>query len=154
MKEKAVEVAIVGAGTAGLYALSRARRQTGNVVIFDGGKLGTTCARVGCMPSKMLIHSSDNLAGARELEVAGKDIRLDGTEMMRSLRERRDRLAGSVIKRINTLFSELLVRDDAAFREPMVLEAGGSIYRCRAIVLASGTSPALPRAGGRRKGRS
>ncbi|MDP8236526.1 MAG: dihydrolipoyl dehydrogenase [Candidatus Erginobacter occultus] len=144
MKEHAVDVAVVGAGTAGLYALSRARRNTDQVVVFDGGPLGTTCARVGCMPSKMLIHSSDNLAGARAGDVTGQNIRLDGGEIMNSLRRRRDRLAGEVIERIDSHFSDLLVRDYAAFREPMVLEAGGSIYRCRAIVLACGTSPVLP----------
>ncbi len=144
MKEKEIDVAVVGAGTAGLYALSRARKKTGEVVIFDGGPLGTTCARVGCMPSKMLIHSSDNLAGARAGDVAGKDIHLAGAEMMNSLRERRDRLAGEVIARIDSHFSDLLIRDYAAFREPMVLEADGTSYRCRAIVLACGTSPALP----------
>lgn len=144
MKEKAVGVAVVGAGTAGLYALSRARKKTGKAVLFDGGPLGTTCARVGCMPSKMLIHSSDNLAGARSADVAGKEIRLAGAEMMDSLRARRDRLAGQVLKRINTLFSGMLVPEYASFKEPMVLEAGGTLYRCRAIVLACGTSPVLP----------
>ncbi len=88
MKEREVDVAVVGAGTAGLYALSRARRKTDQVVIFDGGPLGTTCARVGCMPSKMLIHSSDNLAGARAADVTGQNIHLDGGEMMKSLRRR------------------------------------------------------------------
>lgn len=144
MKEKKVDVAVVGAGTAGLYALGRARRKTDNLVILDGGVLGTTCARVGCMPSKMLIHGSDNLAGAREAEVAGENIRLDGAEMMRSLRERRDRLAGGVVKRNEPLFRKLLVREYATFRDPMVLEAGGTAYRCRAIVLACGTTPTLP----------
>ncbi len=144
MKEKSVDVAVVGAGTAGLYALSRARRKTAQVVIFDGGPLGTTCARVGCMPSKMLIHSSDNLAGAGELDVGGENIRLNGPEMMRSLRERRDRLAGGVVKNNQALFKKYLVRNYASFREPMVLEAGETIYRCRAIVLACGTSPVLP----------
>ncbi len=153
MKEQTVDVAVVGAGTAGLYALSRARRKAGKVVIFDGGPLGTTCARVGCMPSKMLIHSSDNLAGAREPDVSAKEIRLDGVEMMRSLRERRDRLAGGVVKRNQPLFRKLLVRDWAAFREPMVLEAGGEAYRCRAIVLACGAAPVLPPGWAKQEGR-
>jgi len=144
MREREVDVAVVGAGTAGLYAVNRARRKSEKVVIFDGGTLGTTCARVGCMPSKMLIHSSDNLAGAREPDVAGENIRLDGPEMMRSLRERRDRLAGGVVRNNEALFKKHLIRDYASFRKPMVLEAGGEAYRCRAIVIACGTEPVLP----------
>lgn len=144
MGEREIDVAVVGAGTAGLYAINQARRKSEKVKIFDGGVLGTTCARIGCMPSKMLIHSSDNLAGVREPDVAGENIRLDGAEMMRSLRERRDLLAGGVVTNNQALFEKYLVRDWAAFREPMVLEAGGAAYRCRAIVLACGTSPVLP----------
>ncbi|MFH1037376.1 MAG: FAD-dependent oxidoreductase [PVC group bacterium] len=64
MKTRTIDVAIVGAGTAGMYALSRAIRGGGEVVIFEGGELGTTCARVGCMPSKMLVHSGENDAAA------------------------------------------------------------------------------------------
>ena len=37
-----VDVAIIGAGSAGLYALSQVRRQTDNYVLINGGELGTT----------------------------------------------------------------------------------------------------------------
>lgn len=47
-----VDVAIIGAGSAGLFALSQVRKQTDNYVLINGGELGTTCARVGCMPSR------------------------------------------------------------------------------------------------------
>ena len=54
-----VDVAILGAGSAGLFALSQVRRETDNYVLINGGELGTTCARVGCMPSKSLIRISE-----------------------------------------------------------------------------------------------
>jgi len=50
--ERIVDVAIIGTGSAGLFALSKVRRATDNFVIINGGELGTTCARVGCMPSR------------------------------------------------------------------------------------------------------
>jgi len=55
-----VEVAIIGAGSAGLYAMSQIKRFTDNFVLIDGGELGTTCARVGCMPSKVLIQIAED----------------------------------------------------------------------------------------------
>ena len=42
-----VDVAIIGAGSAGLFALSQVRKETDNYVLIDGGELGTTCARGG-----------------------------------------------------------------------------------------------------------
>ena len=45
-----VRIAILGAGTAGLTALSQVRKHTDDFVIINHGPYGTTCARVGCMP--------------------------------------------------------------------------------------------------------
>ena len=55
-----VDVAIIGAGTAGLSARSLVARETDNYVVIDDGPLGTTCARVGCMPSKVLIQVAND----------------------------------------------------------------------------------------------
>ncbi len=55
-----VKYIILGAGSSGLTALSRIREETDDFVMINGGALGTTCARVGCMPSKALIHCADH----------------------------------------------------------------------------------------------
>lgn len=54
MKQLNVDVAIIGGGTAGLGAYRAAKAHTTSVVMIEGGPYGTTCARVGCMPSKLL----------------------------------------------------------------------------------------------------
>jgi len=53
------DVAIIGAGTAGMSAWRAARAHTERVVLIEGGPYGTTCARVGCMPSKLLIAAAE-----------------------------------------------------------------------------------------------
>ncbi|MFW6350683.1 MAG: FAD-dependent oxidoreductase, partial [Thiohalospira sp.] len=55
---RTVRLAIIGAGTAGITAFQEARRITDEVVLIEGGPGGTTCARVGCMPSKLLIAAA------------------------------------------------------------------------------------------------
>jgi len=55
MNKREVDVAIIGAGTAGMVAYQRVRKATDKVVLIEGEQYGTTCARVGCMPSKLLI---------------------------------------------------------------------------------------------------
>ena len=52
-----VDVAIIGAGHAGLNAVKEVKKQTDNWVLINGGDLGTTCARVGCMPSKAITNA-------------------------------------------------------------------------------------------------
>src|SRR5690625_7870087 len=62
---------IVGAGTAGLAALNEARRYTDRVLLISDGPSGTTCARVGCMPSKALLAVAGAAAAPSRLAAAG-----------------------------------------------------------------------------------
>ena len=59
-EERQVDVAIIGCGSAGLYTMSKVRPAGKSVVMIDGGELGTTCARVGCMPSKAAIQVAED----------------------------------------------------------------------------------------------
>src|SRR6185312_10220614 len=54
-----VDVAVIGAGTAGLGAYRAARAAGARTVLIESGPYGTTCARVGCMPSKLLIAAAE-----------------------------------------------------------------------------------------------
>ncbi|HSW52932.1 MAG TPA: FAD-dependent oxidoreductase, partial [Sulfuricaulis sp.] len=54
-----LDVVIIGAGTAGLSALREVRKRTQSFVIVNHGPWGTVCARVGCMPSKVLIEAAN-----------------------------------------------------------------------------------------------
>ncbi|MEW8562239.1 MAG: FAD-dependent oxidoreductase, partial [Candidatus Thiodiazotropha sp.] len=56
MAEQHVDVVILGSGTAGLNATSRVGPSGKRFLLVNGGEPGTTCARVGCMPSKALIQ--------------------------------------------------------------------------------------------------
>ncbi|MEP6998634.1 MAG: FAD-dependent oxidoreductase, partial [Betaproteobacteria bacterium] len=47
------DVAIIGAGTAGLAAYRTVKAAGQRALLIEGGPYGTTCARVGCMPSKL-----------------------------------------------------------------------------------------------------
>ncbi|MFN7307482.1 MAG: FAD-dependent oxidoreductase, partial [Acetobacteraceae bacterium] len=59
MDTRKVDVAIIGAGTAGLNARREVEKQGGRPLMIEGGAYGTTCARVGCMPSKLLIAAAE-----------------------------------------------------------------------------------------------
>src|SRR3546814_17527301 len=59
MKLVKTDVAIIGAGTAGLSAYRAVKSAGLNAVLIEGGLPGTTCARVGCMPSKLLIAAAE-----------------------------------------------------------------------------------------------
>ena len=60
MEKREVDVAIIGVGTAGMVAYQRVRKATDNVVLIEANRYGTTCARVGGMPSKLPLAAADN----------------------------------------------------------------------------------------------
>ena len=66
MAEQDVDGAIIGAGTAGLAAYRLVREHTERLVLIEGGPHGTACARVGCMPSKLLIAAEAAIRVAME----------------------------------------------------------------------------------------
>ena len=59
MKAVQADVAVIGAGTAGLAAFSAAKAAGANIVLIEDGEYNTTCARPGCMPSRPLIGAAE-----------------------------------------------------------------------------------------------
>jgi len=71
MTELDCDVAVIGAGTAGMAAERSARRAGAKTLLIDDGFVGTTCASVGCMPSKLLIaaaHAAREICKAVEVQ--------------------------------------------------------------------------------------
>ncbi len=148
MSEHDLDVAILGAGTAGMTAYRQARKYTGRVALIDGGTLGTTCARVGCMPSKLLIAAANarhaaQQAGPFGLEVG--DVGVDGRAVMKRVREERDRFVGFVRDALEGFDQSNIIRQNARFADnnTLVLEDGSKLT-ARATVIATGSRPHIP----------
>ena len=92
-----VDVAVIGAGSAGLPAFRAARKHTENLVLIEGGVYGTTCARVGCMPSKLLIAAAE----AAAVETKSKKIAEMQAELAKMERGQRAREEAARIETVN-----------------------------------------------------
>src|SRR5688572_13092807 len=143
-----VDVAVIGAGTAGLAAYRAAKAAGRRAVIIEGGPYGTTCARVGCMPSKLIIAAAEAahaIERAPGFGVHGGEVRIDGREVMARVRRERDRFVGFVLKGIESIPEADRIRGYAWFLDPNTLEVvDGPVIRARAIVIATGSRPAVP----------
>src|SRR5438034_6178818 len=101
-----VDVAVIGAGTAGLAAYRAASSAGARVVLIEGGVYGTTCARVGCMPSKLLIAAAEAahaIGRAPGFGVHGGEVRVDGQAVMARVKRERDRFVGFVTQGIDNI---------------------------------------------------
>lgn len=154
MKTLETDVAVIGAGTAGMGAWWAARKHTPHVLLIESGPYGTTCARVGCMPSKLLIAAAEAAHQARHADLFGVHagpVHVDGRAVMRRVRSERDRFVGFVVESVEGWPAELRLRGVARFVDDHTLDvrsSAGETVRVRAarIVIATGSHPAVPRA--------
>ena len=139
------DVAIIGAGTAGLNALKEVRRAGKSFVLIDQGPLGTTCARVGCMPSKAVLHAGALKQGSAFIGTdAGCATGAAPDALWQAARKMRDTLAKGAADRTNAAAGENLVMGRARFIAPDAVEVGGRRVVAKAFVVAAGSRPLVP----------
>jgi dihydrolipoamide dehydrogenase len=156
MSLREVDIAIIGGGTAGMSAYREVRKHTDSIALIEGGPFGTTCARVGCMPSKLLIapaRARHQLSLLPAFGIHSDAGMVDGRAVMRRVREERDRFVGFVLDAVEGFDPAHIVRAHAAFEDPhtLVLTAAddGSApafdrIRAKRIIIATGSRPNIP----------
>ena len=144
---KEYDVAIIGAGTAGLTAQEEVVKHTDNYVLIDDGPLGTTCARVGCMPSKALIAMADDFHKCSFFDEYGihgaKGLVPDHKKIMARVRSMRDEFSGGVIQEMSG-FMDKVIRKRARFIDANTLDLGDETIRAKSIIIATGSKPFIP----------
>jgi len=147
-----VDVAIIGAGTAGLYALREVRRAQKSFALIDSGPLGTTCARVGCMPSKAALHAAELWAvrqTQQEFGVRGTEsLSIDRRAAWAKVRELRDSFAGRAAGNATQAAGEHLLMGRARFLKPTLIavetDEGEQYVEAKAVIIAVGSRPVVP----------
>ena len=147
MNKLTVDVAVIGTGTAGLAAYRAARAQGKTVVVIESGPYGTTCARVGCMPSKLLIAASEAahmLALAPGFGVHAGETRIDGKAVMARVRTERDRFVGFVLEGVDNIPDHDKLRGHARFTGAHTLQVDDhTAIEAGRVVIASGSTPVM-----------
>jgi dihydrolipoamide dehydrogenase len=91
------DVVIIGAGTAGQTAYQNAVKTTDRVLVINAGEWNTTCARVGCMPSKLLATAGKIAHKSKTAELFGivNQTNIDGKKVMQRVQHQRDAFTAS-----------------------------------------------------------
>jgi dihydrolipoamide dehydrogenase len=108
---KSFDVVVIGAGPGGYIAAIRAAQLGFNVACIEGWKnpkgelaLGGTCLNVGCIPSKALLESSENVEKI-EHKYADHGISVSGMKVdITKMQNRKDVIVGKMTKGIEFLF--------------------------------------------------
>ena len=149
MESLIVDVAVIGAGTAGLAAYRAAVAAGKRAVIIESGPHGTTCARVGCMPSKLLIAAAEAAHGPARwtefgLRLDGR-VAVDGAAVMARVKRERDRFVDFVVRGVERIPENDRIAGRARFLDAGTVAVGDDVrVRFGSAVIATGSSPAVP----------
>lgn len=147
MDDLTADVAVIGAGTAGLAAERAARKAGATTLLIDNGFSGTTCAQVGCMPSKLLIAAAEAAHNAKRAFIFGIacPVKIDGVAVMSRVRKERDAFVEATLKSINDIPPDIHIDARARFAGPKDLElSDGRRVTAKTVVIATGARPSLP----------
>jgi dihydrolipoamide dehydrogenase len=137
------DLIVIGSGPAGYVCAIRAAQLGLKTAIVEKDKtLGGTCANVGCIPSKALLHASELY------EHAGKEFKHFGIEVapklnLTTMMKHKTDVVAANVQGVAYLMKKNkvdVVNGIAKIAAPGRVEAGGKIYDTKSIVIATGSS--------------
>lgn len=149
MKKIQADIVVIGGGTAGMGAFRNARLHSDNVYLIENNVFGTTCARVGCMPSKLLIAAAEARHHALHTDPFGvhldKDsIVVNGEEVMRRVKFERDRFVGFVVTDVEEWPADKRIMGSAKFIDEHTVQIDDHIQiAAKSFVIATGSRPVI-----------
>lgn len=147
--EQEHDLVVIGAGPGGYVAAIRAAQLGLNVACVEEEKaLGGTCLRVGCIPSKALLESSERyhetMSDSARHGIRVKDVELDLGAMLK----RKDQVVKALTGGIDGLFRKNKITrylGHGRFTGPgQIVVEGGKAAKLRAknVIIATGSKPA------------
>lgn len=143
---KTYHVIVIGSGPGGYVAAERAAARGKSVLLLEKEELGGVCTNWGCIPTKSLLNSAKLYSHALASKQFGvtvesarfslKDAMAWKEETVRTLRKG----IGFLLKKhsVDVLFAE------AECLDPNHVRAGDKTFQCDHLIIATGSSAALP----------
>ena len=119
------------------------------IAILEKGTFGGTCLNVGCIPTKMFVHTADQAAAPANAKKLGVDAHLDAVHWP----EIRDRIFGRIDPiaeggrnwRANENANVTVYEGTAKFLDAHTIDTGtGETITADRIVVAAGSRPTIP----------
>jgi len=124
------DLLVIGGGAGGISAAQAAARRGASVVLVQDGPVGGDCTFTGCVPSKALLSAAAAGAGFDEAMA-----RVRHAVVVIACNEDDDVMARQGIA---------VRHGRAIFKAPGVVEVDGATLRARRVIVATGTTPAVP----------
>lgn len=148
-----MKIIIIGGGPGGYVAAIKAAMNGEDVTVIEKSALGGTCLNAGCIPTKVLLASTEVLS---QIENAGEfglsvenNIEINFNEIM----SRKDRIVNQLVSGIEFLFKKkgvkyikgigsLIDKNTVKVKKD---DGSSEILHCDRLILATGSVPVIPK---------
>ena len=139
------DIIILGAGTAGISAYKEAIKHTQNILIINDGPWDTTCARVGCMPSKVLISTANRMHEIQHAQEVALSVsaKIDTSQVMQHLKKLRDHFTQATLEEVNRWDNAHKISGKAHFIDSKTVQVNQKQYQAKSFIIAVGSTPNL-----------
>lgn len=150
-KDGKTKIAVIGGGPGGYVAAIRAAQLGGEVTLIEKNKLGGTCLNVGCIPTKVLLHSAEALAEAKEMAELGIHVEVKGVDWNK-VQAKKNAVTNQLVSGVSGLMKAnkiKVIEGVASFASKdtlAVTKKDGSKENLTfdKIIIAAGSVPAVP----------
>ena len=146
------DLAIIGAGAAGLSVAAGAAQLGASVALIERGVMGGDCLNTGCVPSKALLAASHAARTVRQAARLGVIVNEPGVNDPVIDWDRLRSHVHGVIAEIAPVDSEArfaglgvtVLRGEARFLDPATISVDGRAITARRFVIAAGSRASVP----------
>lgn len=146
------DVIVIGGGPGGYVAAIRAAQLGAQVALVEREYLGGTCLNVGCIPTKVLLHTAELYEEILKSNIYG--IKIDGNVSvdLNSLQKRKEEITSQLVNGVTGLLrlnNIEVIKGEASFRDKNTIDVkkeDGSTITLKAnnFIIATGSKPFTP----------
>ena len=142
------DLLVIGGGPGGYLAAERAARAGLRVALFEKENLGGVCLNEGCIPSKTLLQAAKTYTHALEADRYGVSVASASLDQAAVIR-RKNKVVRTLVNGVKSKLQKAgvtVIAQEAQLLSvaPFTVAAGGQTYEGKAVILATGSSPAIP----------
>ena len=146
---KKYDLIVIGAGSAGLTAVTTAQRRGLKVALLEKNKIGGECTHTGCIPSKAFLYSSKMFHATKNLKNNyGLDgLKISGKANFKAVMQQVDGIVQSIYKsETPAVFEKQGIRvfvhkSGAQFLDKNSVQIGKEILQFKNSLICTGSSP-------------
>lgn len=152
-----MKLVVIGGGPGGYVAAIRGAQLGAEVTLIEKEKLGGTCLNVGCIPTKVLLHSSELLNEVKEAKALGIEVNEEVKVNWPQLQNRKNTVVNTLVSGVSSLLEHnkvKVINGTAAFEGKSSIkvtkdQGESENIQFDNVIISSGSVPFIPPIDGR-----